>query len=116
MSTKCDLVRDINGYSTNGLPFAANCFSAKLSSGAADTITVPSNFTNWLAVITPQQATNIWVTNNGTAAIPTGAFASTHSVAIPPDGLRVQVAAADVLSFITDTTTAQVSVSLYAID
>jgi hypothetical protein len=111
-STYMNQTRDINGYNTFGIPFAVDNQFTILSSGVAQNFTVPSNFENWDLVFSFEPGAKVWVANNTTAAIPTGAFAATASQLNP--AVR-QVKAGDVISFITDNVTAEVGVSLYAL-
>jgi hypothetical protein len=105
--------RDAQGYNAYAPQFASDNYSATITTGTAATVTVPSNHAYWIAVFSMQPGTNVWVANNGTAAIPVGAtFASSTSFLNP--GSRL-VKAGDVLSMITDDTTADVGVAFYAV-
>lgn len=113
MSTRFILTRDINGYNGFGLPPATDRYTARLTVGAADDITVPSNFENWIAILGIEPGANVWTAVNTTAAVPAGAtFAASASVLNP---VGIYVSAGDTISCITPDATANVSISLYAI-
>ena len=107
--------RDINGYVGFGLPFSNEKYNTILSSGSAQTLTVPSSsnatYQKVLAVFSFEPGSVVWVSNNETAAVPGSSFASATSELNPAARL---VNAGDVLSFITDNTTSEVGVTFYA--
>jgi len=110
--TQLSFGRDAQGYNAFAPEFAANNYSATLANGAEEKLTVPSNHAVWVASFSYQPGADVWVARNATAAVPAGGtFASTTSTLNP--GSRI-VYAADVLHFITDDTTADVGVTLYA--
>lgn len=113
MTTQLSFGRDIQGYNAYAPQFSTDNFSATLVNGVPESLTIPSNFKLWIVVFSYGPGTNVWVANNATAAIPVGAtFASSTSFLNP--GARM-VKAGDVLSLITDNTTSDVAVALYAI-
>lgn len=113
MSTLLNFGRDVQGLNAYAPSFSQNKFSATLTNGAEEKLTVPSNYESWIAAFSFEPGANVWVSNNQTSEIPAGAtFLSTTSELNP--GSR-KVSAGDVLSFITDNTTADVGVSLYAV-
>lgn len=110
MSTQLIMTIDVNGNNTFGLEFAEDNYAMLLDSGVAQTVTVPDNFKNWLAVFSFESGANVWVANNATATYPTGAAGASSSQQNPSSR---RVKAGDVLSFITSDTSAQVNVSFY---
>jgi len=113
MSTKFSMTRDINGYNGFGILPTYDIKNAVLAVGVAQNFTVPSNYPSWIAIFSYTPGATIWVSVNGTALAPTGAFGSGVS-ALNPAGRQVK--AGDVLSFITaDATNPMVSVELQII-
>jgi hypothetical protein len=114
MITNFYMIRDINGYNGFGLPFSNSNYSATIT-GAATTLTVPSNTTKtpFLAVFSFEPGAAVWVALNNTATLPAGAtLVATNSVLNPA---ARWVEEGDVLSFITSGVTAIVGVTFYAI-
>lgn len=114
MTTKLQFGRDVQGYNAYA-PSPSNIkYSATLSSNTAQSITVPSTNQNWIVAFSYQPGSNVWVDfSGGTAAAPVGStFASTTSELLP--GART-VQAGTTISLLTDNTSAEVSISLYAV-
>lgn len=113
MSTKFNMTKDVAGYNGFGVKFASDGYSGVLATGVAQSVTVPSNYPNWLAVFSYTPGSNIWVDNVTTAAVPAGAFSATTADLNPS---ARQVSAGQTLSFKTsDTTSPQVKVSFYVV-
>lgn len=95
--TPFSLVRDINGYNGFGLSFSVDKYSVNLPATTDTTLTVPSRAERYIAIMSYEPGTTVWVANNATAATPAGAtFAATDSELNPVARL---VEAGDVLHF-----------------
>lgn len=114
MTTKLEFGRDVQGYNAFAPIPATDRFSATLASGGHDTVTVPSNFQQWIVNFSYQPGSDIWVAYNGTAAAPAGAtFASTTSELLP--GSRF-AKAGDTFNLLNNgVASADVGVTMYAI-
>jgi len=114
MSTLLNFGRDVQGYNAYAPSRSKDIWKANLASGAESHFTVPSNHEVWIAVFSIQPGTDVWVDLSGaTAAAPaTGTLTSTTAELNP--GSRT-VYAGDLVSMITDNTSAEVSVALYAV-
>ena len=114
MSTLLNFGRDVQGYNAYAPMPSTNCYSATITNGAATTITIPSNYQVWVVSFSIQPGVNLWVDFTGATAVsPVGAtLASSTSVLNP--GQR-QVLAASKVSIITDNSTADVGIELWAI-
>jgi hypothetical protein len=118
MTTMLELARDVQGYPVFAPQACKDIYSAKLATGTASSITVPSNYPLWIAIITPQPATDIWCDLSGATAVAqtSGTLVAGTAELIPTGYMYARtVAAGSNISLITDTTTAEVSISLYAI-
>jgi hypothetical protein len=119
MSTLLNFARDVQGLSTQSSKFSTDIYSATLVEATNTTLTVPSNFSNWLAVISVQYGKEVWVALNAAAAAPaSGSFTvSTGELINPyyPYTFCKQVKSADVLNFFSVGSTADISVSFYAL-
>ena len=104
--------------------FSENKYSAVLAANVEDTLTVPYGNSNgttmastsgeWVAEIVVNDASNVWMSLNATAVIPTTTFGSTNSELIPIRKIfRKIVVAGQVLHFITDDANTQISVKFY---
>lgn len=111
------MVRDVNGYITYGIPFAdSSNVQTTLAADIEQTTTVPTSpfadTPNILAVISPAKGSDVWVSVNATATLPSSSFSSTASQMNPASRY---VKAGDVLHFITSDSSAQLGVSYYAV-
>lgn len=114
MSTLLNFGRDIQGNNAYAPQTAIDKWSATLASGGASNIVVPSNHKVWVAVFSYEPGTNIWVDLTGaTASSPSGATLAATTSELNPASRTVY--AGDNISMITDNTSADVGVSLYAI-
>lgn len=92
MSVKLNFQRDTQGYNAYAPQQASDKYSATIAAGGHATVTVPSNFQNWIAAFSYAAGGDFWVSVGGTAAAPAGAtFASTTSQ-LNPGALSVQKA------------------------
>ena len=114
MSTQLNFARDAQGLNAYSPSRSKDIWKANLASGAESHFTVPSNHQVWVAVFSIQPGTDVWVDLSGaTAAAPaTGTLTATTAELNP--GSRT-VYAGDTISCITDNTSAEISVSLYAV-
>lgn len=101
MSTKFNMTRDINGYNGFGIQPTYDMQSGVLAAGVAQSITVPDNYPNWIAIFSFQPGSTIWVSFTTTAVAPAGAFSATESC-LNPSARAVK--SGDTISFITDDT------------
>jgi len=119
MTTKLLFARDDAGFNAYAPYFSTDKYTATLAATTDTTLTVPSNFPNWVAYFSVEAGKNVWLALNATAAVPAGAtFASSTSELIPNVSqyqIGRNVKAGDVLHFFSQTGTANVSVAFYAI-
>lgn len=114
MTTKLNFGTDIQGYNTFAPPVSTDKYSATLAASGNSTITVPSNFTNWIVSFSFQPGADIWVAYNTNAAAPVGAtFASTNSELLP--GSRTLLKGTTINLLNNGSGIADVGVILYAI-
>jgi hypothetical protein len=114
MSVFLNFGRDTQGYNAFAPSTATDKWSATLTNGAASSITVPSNHQTWVAVFSYQPGTTVWVDLTGaTAAVPAGATLASTTAELLPGARTVQKGAT--ISMITDSSTADVWVGLYAV-
>lgn len=111
------LARDVQGMAIEVWPPSKTIYSAKLASGSASSITIPSDFPEYIVIFSVQQTTNIWCDFTGAAAVAatSGTLVAGTAELIPFGYMygRLVPAGAN-LSLITDSTTAEVSISIYA--
>jgi len=112
MISTMNMVRDVAGNNTFGLPFSKFKFDSTLAQGVEQTLTIPGKAAKWLAIFSAEPGSEVWIANNATATAPGAAFASTDSELNPVARI---VDAADVLHFVTTNVDARIGVALYAI-
>lgn len=119
MSTKLLFGRDVGGFNAFAPEFSTNKYSATLAATTDTTLTIPSNFQNWIAYFSVEPAKSVWLAINATAAAPAGATLAATTSELLPVTTQTQIArsvqAGDVLHFFSQTGTANVSVILYAV-
>jgi hypothetical protein len=108
------MVRDVTGAVTFGIPPSSDCFSMLLETGVEQSITVPKQNTNYLAIFSATPGASVWVAYNGkTASVPSGTASETDSELLPGPKL---VSGNSELSFITSSTTdVELGVTFYAV-
>lgn len=115
MSTKYNVIRDINGSVAGingfGLQPSTDIINGLLATGIAQSITVPDNYPKWIMIVKSEG--NVWVSLTATAAAPAGAFAAATSLLNPQ---ALQVNAGQTVSLITqDAAGARTSVEFQVI-
>lgn len=113
-----DYSKGINGF---GLTFCDTIYSVTLAADTVTNVTIPGNsgvgpavYTTeyFLVLMSYEEGTTVWVANNQTAAAPVGDTFALSTSEINPDGRLVK--AGDVLSFLVEDTTAEISVAIYS--
>ena len=105
---------DIKGYNTFASPISTDKFSATIAAAGNTTLTVPSNYNNWIVSFSFQPGSDIWVAYNGSAAAPVGGtFAATTSELLP--GARLLLKGTTINCFNNGAGAADVGVIMYAI-
>jgi len=113
MSTKFLMTRDIGGFNGFGIMPTYDVQTGLLAVATEQSITVPSTYSNWIAIFSYTPGSTVWVSFTGTALAPTGAFSSSSSVLNPA---ARAVSAGDTISFITaDATNPVVSVEFQVV-
>lgn len=79
MSTKFNMTRDVNGYNGFGIIPTYDIQAGVLVATIAQSVTVPDNYANWIAIFSYSPGSNVWVSFSTTAAAPSGAFAASAS-------------------------------------
>jgi hypothetical protein len=115
MSTKYNVIRDINGSVTGingfGIQPSTDIFNGLLATGVAQSITVPDNYPKWIMIVKSEG--NVYVNLTTTAAAPAGAFAAASSLLNPQ---ALQVNAGQTVSLLTqDAAGARTSVEFQVI-
>jgi hypothetical protein len=99
-----------------GLGFTNLLYSAALATGVDTSLTIPGMSHHYKVLIKVGDPAVVWVSLNQTAAIPVGTtFASSSSELVPSQGLCREVNSGDVLHFITQSGSANVSIALYSV-
>ena len=113
MPTKFLMTRDISGTNGFGIPPSQDSYAGILVAAAAQTITVPSEYPAYIAVMSFTPGSNVWVNFTTTAATPAGAIGADLNE-LNPAGRRVLKGTT--ISFITpDVAGAYVSVLFYVV-
>lgn len=114
MSTKFNMTRDINGYNGFGITFGTeDKYGALLVAGVAQSIVVPDNYSDWIAIFAYTPGAEVWVDGYTTAVAPAGAVGATTAELNPA---ARKVVAGQTISFITqDATTPRISIILQVV-
>lgn len=113
MSTKFQMTRDINGFNGFGVMPTRDIQAAVLAVGVAQSVTVPDNFENWIAIFSYSPGADVWVDFTTTAVAPVGAFAASTACLNPA---ARQVKAGQSISVVTtDSTSPAISIEFQAI-
>ncbi len=112
--TQLNFARDVQGMNAYAPQLSNQMYSASMASGDEDSITVPENSLNFIAVFSFQPGAAVWVSVNDTAAPPGAAtFAASTSFLLPA---QLLVKGGDEISFYNNSSTDQdVGMALYAI-
>lgn len=102
MSIKFNMTKDVAGYNGFGIKPTTDIRATSLAANSAQSVTVPSNYGNWIAIFTYTPGSNVWVSFSGTAAVATTSFTSGISVLNPA---ARAVVAGQTISFITSDAT-----------
>ena len=118
MATRFSMTRDINSYNGFGRKPSDLQYGVNLATSTEQHITLPANpdgtYRNWLIIFSPASGSNVWVSLNATAVLPTGTLAAVNcennptAWEVPGDGEQT-------LSFITANTSASIGFVLYAV-
>jgi hypothetical protein len=115
MSTELLFGRDAQGYNADAPNFPTDIFTATLAASTPESVTVPSNYPVWVMYVRIQPNGWCWVSRTTTATVPVGGTlaASKSELISGTIEYRRLVYAADVISFITENTTCDISVSFF---
>jgi hypothetical protein len=109
--------RDEQGLNVDAPKMPTDIYTATLAAASASSITIPSNFQNWVMYVRVQPNGWVWISNGNTAAVPGGGSltAATSELIVGTLEYRRVVQAGDVISFITANTTCDICVSLFCV-
>jgi len=111
-TTKLNIIKDINGTVAYLLPQSNALFTAALTANVAQSVTAPTDAIAYGMVVGVSNGIDIYISVNGTATIPTGVFAPSNTA---QNIAQRYVNAGDVISFLTPSSGATISVEFYAI-
>lgn len=99
MSTIFNMTRDVAGNNGFGIVFTDQGYSMLLATGVAQSVTVPQEYQNYIAIFGYTPGASVWVDGITTAAAPSGAAAAS-TARLNPSARTVK--AGQTLSFITE--------------
>ena len=103
MSTKFNMIRDISGYNGFGIMPTYDIQGCSLAASTAQTFTVPSNYSNWIAIFSYTPGTNIFVDFSGATATVPGSTVGSITTVLNPSARAVK--GDSTFSVITDSET-----------
>jgi len=108
------ITRDTSGAIAYGLPFTPDNYKMKLLANTVKQITVPAKYEKMAAVFKFEDGSSVWVAQNPSSSIspPSGDPEPTPAQMNPP--VR-EVAAGDILEFVTSNATAECWVGFYEV-
>lgn len=120
MSTILAFGNDAQGLNAYAPRFPTDIFTATLTNGSAQSVTVPQNHSQWIMSISIQPGSDVWVRENGTAAVPAGGtFLASNSELNPGprwvDARQANGVTPTTIGLITPNVTCDVEVSFYAV-
>lgn len=109
-----NMIRDGSGLNTFTLPFPqiGLNFTALLSQGTAQSLTIPASYKNYMAVFSYSPGKDVWVANSDSVEIPSGAFSASNSLLNPTSRI---VSAGDVITLVSDEVIVSVNITLYGV-
>jgi hypothetical protein len=113
MTTVFNTNRDMGGNSAFAPAPSDVIYKGILSQGIAQSITLPSDASQYVVGFSFQDGSDVWVAYNHTADAPTGALALSNSERNPAQRLLPK---GTVISLITQNTTADCCVVVYALN
>lgn len=111
--TQLSFGRDNQGFNAYAPQQSDTLYSATLAAGVSASITTPSKYSRYIAAFSFQPGVSVWISVNGTAAVPVGGTFAVNVSELNP-GSRL-VNAGDVIDFISANLTADVGVAFYGV-
>ncbi|MHA1447883.1 MAG: hypothetical protein ACTSP4_00485 [Candidatus Hodarchaeales archaeon] len=113
MTTQLEFARDAQSAETFAPSFTDGLYSCSVATSTATALTVPGTTELYVAIFSYSAGSDVWVSNNQTAAVPASSSFATTTSSLNPTARIVE--ATDVLSFYTTDSTVSVGVEFYAI-
>lgn len=116
MSTQLIFARDAQGYNAYAPKIPVDMYTATLEANTATSLTVPSNFSEWVMYVRVQPDGWCWVSKSTASAPASGLLVASNSELICGTiEYRRAVKAGDVLNFITSNATCDIHVAFQTI-